>query len=161
MYEYRCICICHVYVCNAQTLCLAVAGNRWKLLLIFHASPLHFFSKTCPAGTHAGILFHDLTGATESSFEGVTRWHSDKASGAFLSVQPNGIEKLFGTGLSMQRGCFCFSWHVLLPREFWRHIVCLRQPRACQHIHRKPNRVAWTACKHKHWNSNSVASTAC
>ena len=48
MYEYRCICICHVYVCNAQTLCLAVAGNRWKLLLIFHASPLHCFQRLVP-----------------------------------------------------------------------------------------------------------------
>ena len=106
IYTYMCI---YIYICITCKHYVSPSPERaknWRFMLIFQFSPLYCFSKTCPAGTHVGNFFIiSLEPLKACSIEGVARWHSDKASGAFLSAQPNGIQNLLETWLSMQRGC--------------------------------------------------------
>ena len=78
------ICICANPMSRRRLKRLKADGFGW----FFNFHPFFFFSKTCPAETHAGNFFIiSLELLKACSFEGITRWHSDKASGAFLSAQ--------------------------------------------------------------------------
>ena len=102
IYAYVCVYIyIYMYVCSANPMSrrrpkrLKAEGFCW----FFNFHPFISFQKLVPQ-KHMQETFSS-SHWSHWSFEGVTRWHSDKASGAF----PNGIQNLLETWLSMQRGC--------------------------------------------------------
>ena len=102
IYAYVCVCIyIYICVCSANPMSrrrpkrLKAEGLCW----FFNFHPFISFQKLVPQ-KHMQETFSS-SHWSHWSFEGVTRWHSDKASSAF----PNGIQNLLETWLSMQRGC--------------------------------------------------------
>ena len=77
----------YIYIYNIYIYLIHTHIHTHTYIYIFIYTGANRMSRRCPKRLKtAGFCWYALEGLKACSFEGVTRWHSDKASGAFLSV---------------------------------------------------------------------------